>query len=256
MSSPGHDTQTAAESSFTTLLRMVRSFQVTQMIYVAAKLGIADLLVDGAKSSSDLAAITGTHEPSLYRFLRALASLGIFAEDEQGRYELTPLAELLRSGIANSLSAAVLYLGNPTFQRVWGELLHSVTTGEDGFRHLYGMGDWDYREQNPDENMLFNNFMTAQTRPDAAAVAATYDFSGMKKLVDIAGGQGALIAEILKANPTLHGILFDQPHVISGAGPELQAAGVSIRCKLVGGDFFTELPDGADGYILKSIIHD
>lgn len=244
------------EPPFATLLRMIRGFQVTQMIYVAAKLGIADLVADGAKSSSDLASATGTHAPSLYRLLRALASLGIFAEDEQGRFGLTPLAQPLQTGVPGSLRATVLFLGGPTFQHVWGELLHSVTTGETGFQSLYGMGEWAYREQNPDLNATFNDFMTEMTRPDAAAIAAAYDFSGIKRLVDVGGGQGSLMAEILKTNPTLRGVIFDQPHVIDGASQVLEANGIADRCELVAGDFFAEVPEGADGIILKSIIHD
>lgn len=256
MNTSGYDVQNATEPDYIAMLRMIRGFQTTQMIYVAAKLGIADLLADGAKSSSALAAATGTDARSLYRLLRALASLGIFAEDEQGRFGLTPRAELLQSHAARSLRSTVLYVGNPIFQRVWGELLHAITTGEDGFRHLFGMNDWVYREQNPDENALFNNFMTELTRPDAAAVAAAYDFSGIRKLVDIGGGQGTLVAAILKAHPKLHAIVFDQPHVISGAQSVLEAAGVADRCERVSGDFFAEVSGGADGYILKSIIHD
>jgi hypothetical protein len=256
MASDRHDTQNATEPPFTALLRMIRGFQVTQMIYVAAKLGIADSLTDGAKSSNDLAAATGTHAPSLYRLLRALASLGIFAEDEQGRFELTPLAQPLRTGVPGSLRATILYVGDPMFQQVWGELLHSIQTGENGFQHLYGREAWAHREQNPELNATFNAYMTEVSTPDAAAVAAAYDFSGMNKLVDLGGGHGVLIAGILQANPTLQAIVFDQPHVVSGAQPVLQVAGVSDRCELVGGDFFTELPGGADGYILKSIIHD
>ena len=249
-------TDATPEPPFTILLRMIRGFQVSRMIYVAAKLGIADLLVDGAKTAEELAAATTTHAPSLYRLLRALASLGIFAEDEQGRFALTPMAELLQTGTATSLRDTTLYLGSPIFQRVWGELPHGIITGEDGYRHLFGMNDWAYREQNPEDNQGFNNFMTEVTRPDAAAVAAGYDFSSLKQLVDVAGGQGTLIAAILKANPNLRGILFDQPHVVTGAQPVLEAAGVADRCEMVGGDFFVELPAGADGYILKSIIHD
>jgi hypothetical protein len=256
MTDTSHDSQ--SEAPFTALMRMMRGFQMTQLIYVAAKLGIADLIADGTKRSSDLADATGTHAPSLYRVLRALASVGIFAEDEQGRFGLTPLAQALRTGVPGSLRGAVLYNGDPVFQRVWGDLLHTVTTGENGFEHLYGMGAWAYREQNADLNAHFNAFMTEITGQDAEAIAAAYDFSGIKKLVDIGGGQGILIAAILQANPTLHGVVFDLPHVISGAQPVLSAAGVADRCELVTGDFFAELPEDlkSDGYILKSVIHD
>lgn len=255
MTIPEHDSLTPPEATFTTLLRMIRGFQETQMIYVAAQLGLADLLAEGARTSAELAAATGTHAPSLYRLLRALASLGIFAEDEQGRFSLTPMAQLLRKDVPNSLRSTTLYVGAPNFQQVWGDLLHSVTTGEDGFHHLFGMGAWEYREQNPQLNARFNEYMTEVSRLDAAAVAAAYDFSGIRTLVDIGGGQGSLIAAILRVNPSLLGIVFDQPHVVARAQTVLQAAGVAEHAQPVGGDFFAELPAG-DAYILKSVIHD
>ncbi len=256
MATIGHEADGVTEAPGAALLRMIQGFQVSQMIYVAAKLGIADLLADGAKSSDELASITGTHAPSLYRLLRALAGMSIFAEDEQGRFGMTPLAQPLRKDVPGSLRAVTLYSCDPIFQQVWGELLHSVTTGEDGFNYRYGMDAWAFREQNPELNASFNEFMTAFTRLDTDAIVADYDFSGMDTLVDVGGGQGALMAAIVKATPGLHGIVFDQAHVVSGAATVLAAAGVADRCEIVGGDFFSEVPQGKDGYILKNIIHD
>jgi hypothetical protein len=255
MATIGHEVDGVAEAP-AALLRMIQGFQVSQMICVAAKLGIADLLVDGAKSSADLASTTGTHAPSLYRLLRALAGMGIFAEDEQGRFGLTPLAEPLRKDVPSSLRAAALFSCDPVIQQIWGELQHSVTTGEDGFNYRYGMGAWAFREQNPELNASFNEFMTALTRLDTDAIVADYDFSSMDTLVDVGGGQGTLVAAIVKATPGLHGIVFDQAHVVDGAAAVLAAAGVADRCEVVGGDFFSEVPQGKDGYILKNIIHD
>jgi hypothetical protein len=240
----------------TSVLQMIRSYQVAQMIYVATKLNLADLLADGPRSISELAAASGTQPDALYRLLRALASQGIFAEDEQGRFGLTPLAQSLRQGVPGSLYSGVLFHGDPITQGLWGELLHTLKTGENAFHHLYGMSAWSFYEQHHDYGTLFDNFMTEVTMMDTAAVVAAYDFSSITILVDVAGGHGSLIAAILKANPTLQGILFDQPHVIPGAQPVLEVAGVIDRCQQVSGDFFVELPANGDAYLLKSIIHD
>ena len=252
----GQENQPATESPNAALLRMIRGFQVSQMIYVAAKLGIADLLANGAKNIDEIAAATGTHAPSLHRLLRALASQGIFAEDAEGQFGLTPMAEPLRSDAPDSLRAVTLYTCDPSFQDVWGELLHSVQTGETGFQHLYGMGAWAFRQEHPELNAYFNAYMTSLTTIDSAGIAEDYDFSGIETLVDVGGGQGALIAAILKANPTMRGVVFDQPHVVAGAENLLAAAGVLDRTEVVGGDFFVDMPEGKDCYILKSIIHD
>jgi hypothetical protein len=238
------------------MVQMIMGFRVTQMIYVAAKLGIADLLKYGPEDANALAQATGTHAPSLYRLMRALASVGIFAEDEQGRFSLTPLAELLQSGVPGSQRSRALFFGGQTEWRSWGELLYSVTTGEVAFKHLYGMDPWEYRAKNPELGAHFNNFMTTNTMAQTAAVVAAYDFSGIGTLVDVGGGQGALIAAILRANPQLHGTLCDAPHVVTDARLILEAAGVLDRCQVVSCDFFSSVPDGGDAYILKSIIHD
>jgi hypothetical protein len=238
------------------LTQMMMGYRVTQLIYVAAKLGIADLLGNGPRSVGEMARATGTHERSLYRVLRALAGVGIFAEDGEGRFGLTPMAELLQAGVANSQRAKILYYAEPTQWRSWGELLYSVKTGETGFQHLYGMGQWEYREQNAEANEIFNAFMTENTQTQAAAVVAAYDFSGMGGVVDVGGGQGALMSAILRANPQVRGIVCDMAHVVEGAGPVLKAAGVADRCEVVPCDFFDSVPGGGDAYILKLIIHD
>jgi len=246
----------ASEPSVDVLSKMIHGFQISQMIYVAAKLGIADLLADVPRSSSELAQATETHAPSLYRLLRALASLGIFAEDDQGRFGLTSLACPLQQGVPDSLHNMAVFNGDPYFWRAWGDLLHSVTTGEPAVEHIYGMKSWEYRAQNPDLNALMNNFFTEVSMMDNTAIVSAYDFSGIGTLVDVAGGHGSLIAAILNANPTIHGILFDQPHVIAGAQPVLEATGVAQRCELVAGDMFASVPGGGDAYLLKSIVHD
>ena len=255
MSQAGEPGTPSAETS-QKLLQMILGFRVTQIIYVAAKLGIADLVSTGPKTAATLAEETGTHAPTLYRLLRALASVGIFAEDQEGRFALTPLARLLQSGVPGSLrSRAVMHGGQPDWG-MWGELLYSVRTGEPAFHQLHGMSQWDYRARHPELNSTFNDVMANQTAVQATAIVEAYDFSGVRTLVDVGGGHGALLAAILKSNPQLHGILCDTPHVVAGAGPVLEAAGIKDRCEIAPCDFFTSVPAGADLYILKLVIHD
>jgi hypothetical protein len=238
-----------------TLLRMTNAFQVSQAIHVAAALGIADLLEDGPKSADELAETTGTHAPSLYRLLRALASVGIFVETD-GRFGSTPHAEYLRTDTPGSLRAWAMLIGQRYGWTSWGHLLYSVRTGEPAFPDLYGTTAWEYRAVRPEEDAVFNAAMTALSSGVVEAVVQSYAFSGIGTLVDVGGGEGALLAAILAANPSLRGILFDQPHVVRSVGALLERAGVADRCEVVGGSFFEAVPAGADAYLLKSVIHD
>jgi ubiquinone/menaquinone biosynthesis C-methylase UbiE len=237
------------------VLQMASGYWVSQSIYVAAKLGIADLLKDSPKSCDELATATGTNAPSLYRLLRGLASLGVFAETQPNHFTLTPLAACLQSDVPNSVRAYVIMQGEENYQ-AWGEFMHSVQTGGSSFEHIYGMNLFDYLAQNPESAKIFDESMTNLSVNHSAAVAASYDFSSIQTLVDVAGGEGLLIASILKSNPTLKGVLFDQPHVIEKAKRFLEAEGVLERCQLVAGNFFESVAEGGDAYILKYIIHD
>ncbi len=239
-----------------TLIEMIMGFRVSQMIHVAAQLGIADLLQSGPQTAEQLAATTNTHAPSLYRLLRALASVGIFAEDHQGRFDLTPLARLLRSGVPGSQHSRALFYGDQPDWHTWGDLLYSVTTGESAFHHIYGVDPWEHRAYNPEHNDRFNAFMSDATAGFTNSIVAAYDFTTINTLVDVGGGTGILLAAILKANPYLHAILADASHVVSAAAPLLQAQGVADRCELIPCDFFSSVPPGGDAYLLKSIIHD
>lgn len=236
------------------LLRMTNAYQVSQAIHVAAALGIADLLENGPRSADDLAEATGTHAPTLYRVLRALASVGMFAETDY-RFGLTPLAEYLRTDAPDSLRAWAMQIGQSYFWTSWGHLLHSVRTGDPAFPEVYGTTTWEYRAARPEEDAVFNAAMTALSAPVAEAVVQSYDFSGIRVLVDVGGGEGGLLAAILAANPALRGVLFDLPHVAT-ARTLLERAGVVDRCEIVGGSFFDAVPGGADAYLLKSIVHD
>lgn len=238
------------------LMQLATGYIVSQALYVAAKLRIADHLKDGPRTSDELAQAVGADARFLYRVLRALASLGVFAEVEDGRFTLTPTAELLRTNVPGSLHAMVVWMNEPFHWRVYEETLEAVKTGKLAFEQVFGMEPFPYFVENPDVAKIFDNAMTSFSLMSAPAVTAAYDFSSIKKIVDVAGGHGLLISSILKANPDLRGVLFDMPTVIEGAGPLIEEAGVAARCEKVAGDFFESVPAGGDAYIMKHIIHD
>ncbi len=238
------------------LWRMTNSYQVSQAINAAAILGIADLLVDGPKSTDELAKATGSLAPSLYRLLRALASDGVFAERADGSFVSTPPAEYLRSDVPGSIRAWAMFIGRPHTWSAWAYLPDSIRTGEPAFPKLHGTSSWEYRASRPEESAIFDAAMTGLSAGAAEAIVRRYDFSGIGVLIDVGGGQGELLAALLAANPALRGILFDQPHVVASAEAVLERAGVADRCEVVGGSFFEGVPEGADAYLLKSVIHD
>ena len=229
---------------------------VSRANYVAAQLDIATLLADGPKTCAELADMTHTHADTLYRLLRALASYGVFAEDEQGRFSNTAKSELLRSDIAGSMRPLALFFGDEMMVMPWQSLLHSVTTGGPAFEHVYGMQSFDYLSDRPDKAKIFDEAMVSSSTLMNAAIAKAYDFSSFGMIVDIAGGYGSTLCTILKANPALQGILFDMPHVIEGAHKYIAEQGVAERCTVLGGDFLQAVPEGADAYFMKHIIHD
>jgi hypothetical protein len=258
--STNSDTQksndTSAPQTQQTLMQLINGYWCSQMICVAARLGIADLVADGPKSSAELAETTGTHAPSLHRLLRAHASLGVFAEDDRGRFGLTPLAESLRTGVPDSLRGWAVFVAGVEEWRSWEELLYSVTTGETAFEHVWGRPNWEYRAHHPGANATFNAAMISASSRRIGPVIAAYDFSGIRTIVDVGGGHGAFIAAILNANPTMRGILFDLPHVVAGAQPLLEAAAIATRCETISGNFLEAAPGGGDTYLLSKVIHD
>ncbi|MEM8722519.1 MAG: methyltransferase [Cyanobacteria bacterium P01_G01_bin.39] len=237
------------------MLEMASSYWLSQCIYVAAKLGIADLLKEGAKSCDTLAAATATHRDSLYRLLRALASAGIFAETEPNCYELTPLAVCLQSDVPESIRATCIMLGEEHYQ-AWGNVMHSVKTGGNAFEQRYNMPIFQYYRQNPLPAKIFEQAMSNGSVIENGAISKAYDFSSIGKLVDVGGGYGSLIAVILQHNPAMTGVLFDEPYMIEKAEETSEISQVKERCQLVGGNFFESVPAGADAYLLKRIIHD
>ncbi|MDQ6601971.1 MAG: acetylserotonin O-methyltransferase [Chloroflexota bacterium] len=238
------------------LRRLVDGYQISQAIYVAATLGIADLLTDGPRTSDALAAATDADPGTLYRLLRALASVNVLREEEGHHFSLTPLGDCLRSDAPEPVRGWAAYSGRPYVWNAWADLLHSVKTGGNAFRHLHGMDVWEYRTGHPEENAIFNGAMTALSRRATASVLATYDFARFGRVVDVGGGRGALLAALLARHPKMRGILFDLPHVVANAEQLLRDAGVADRSEVVGGDFFAAVPEGGDTYILRAILHD
>lgn len=238
-----------------TMQQLMTGYRVTQLLYVAAQLGIADLLAGGPQAVEELAKTVGAHADALYRALRALASLGVFTEVAPRRFALTPLADLLRTDHPRSMRAPVIFQGEEVY-RAWGDLLYSLRTGAPAFDHAFKMSHFEYLAQHAAASAVFNRSMSANTTRSVTAIISAYAFPATGIVVDVGGGHGAFIAAVLRAHPGLGGVLFDQPHVVEAAAPTLEEAGVAQRCARVGGDFFApSLPPG-DLYLLRQVIHD
>ena len=238
------------------LARLVDGFRASQAIHAAVELGVPDLLGDGERTSDALAEATGADPSTLYRLLRALASLGVLHEAEGGRFSLTPLGRPLRGDVPGSLRGWTRLVGREYVWRSWGNLTTAVRNGENSFRALYGADVFEWRAEHPEDSAIFDEAMRSLTAPSTAALLAAYDFGRFGTIVDVGGGNGTLLALLLAAHPTARGILFDQAHVVAGADSVLAAAGVADRCEIVAGSFFENVPTGGDAYVLKSIIHD
>jgi hypothetical protein len=238
------------------LTQMITSSLAAQAVYVAAKLGIADLLTSGPKSADELAQATETHAPSLYRVLRLLASYGVFAEAADRSFALTPGAEPLRSDVPNSLRDVAIFFGSDWHWTVKGHTLYSVRTGKPAWAEVHGEEVFPYFAKNPEASKIFDNAMTSFSTLAVNAVVEAYDFSAIEKIIDIAGGHGRLLSAILRANPSTNGTLFDLAHVLEGAKQREEIMSLGERCQLASGDFFVSVPEKADAYIMKHIIHD
>ncbi|WP_027528851.1 methyltransferase [Bradyrhizobium sp. WSM3983] len=239
-----------------TLLSLINGFQITQAIRVASILRVADHLNDGTRSVGELAGLTKSHPDTLYRLLRALAAVGVFQEEEGRKFALTPMGDCLRADSATPLGAWAEVVGSPYFWRAWGHLLHSVQTGENAFKNLNGKDVWQFRAEHPEHGATFDRAMTQLSRGSAEAVIRAYDFSAFLHIVDVGGGQGLMLAAILRAHPHLRGTLFDQPDVVTAATAVLAERGVIDRCDIVGGSFFETVPEGFDAYLMRAVIHD
>jgi hypothetical protein len=237
------------------MLRMLNGFLTVQALHVAAFLGVADLLADGPLSVDELVAVTKADRSSLHRLLRMLTGPGVFREDVDGRFAITPLGATLRSDGTDSVREWALFVGASEMWAVWAGLLASVMSGEASFPAVHGAPMWEYIATRPNLGEAFNGWMTRQSRQHNAALVAAYDFSPFRLVVDVGGGQGSTLAAILSAHPSLRGVLLDLPQVVAQTAP-LDDAGVVIRCEVIGGDMLRAVPDGGDAYVIKRVLMD
>ncbi len=237
------------------LLQLITGFFTSQAINVAAELGLADYLAAGMHSISDLAQAVDAHEGSLYRLLRALASVGVVSEVEPQHFDLTEVGYFLQTDVPGSLRALSLHNARVEWD-VWRHMLHSIKTGETALRYVHGLDFFEYMQQHPHHGELFDRAMTGFVSQNIETILAAYDFTQFKRVVDVGGGHGTLMSAVLNTSPHTQGVVFDLPSVVMGAKQHLADAGLDHRCAFVGGDFFQSVPAGGDVYLLVSIIHD
>lgn len=242
--------------AFGRMFELVFSFWVARAVYAAARLAIPDQLASGPKTAAELAELIGAHPRSLYRLLRALASIGLFEECEQGRFQSTPLSDTLRSDVPGSLSSLVLLELGDSHHRAWGELVHSLRTGEPAFDKAIGTPVWQFFANNLEMALTLDQAMTGLTTMVVADVLDVYDFAPFNRIVDIGGGAGGFLDAILAAQSGATGILFDLPYVIDNVRAKITLRAAEKRYELVGGSFFDQVPDGGDLYLLKWVLHD
>lgn len=233
------------------MFQLLSGYWVTQILATVARLGIPDLLAGGPQPVSRLAEQVKASPEHLYRLLRGASSVGVLAEVGDRTFALTPMAELLRSDVPHSMRDMAVMNGNPFHYRAWGELEHTVRTGEGAFKKVFGNENiFELMRDNREEAKTFNGAMSNLSVIGAQAVVGHYDFKGIQRLCDVGGGHGTLLTAILKANPHLKGVLFDLPEVVGGF------QGPAERLEVVSGSFFESVPDGCDAIIMKHILHD
>lgn len=238
------------------LMELATGAWTTQVLYVAATLGIPDELADGPAHAADVATRVGADPGAVYRLMRAMVSRGALREERDGRFALTPVGDALRTDSEGSLRDMVLFIGHPARWADWGSLEYSVRTGEPAADMLRGMPFFDYLDTDPEFATVFNNAMTAASGLSDDVALQACDFTGARLIVDVGGGHGAVLATILRSAADARGILFDLPAVVAGAAPLLADAGVADRCTVSGGSFLESVPAGGDVYVMKNIVHD
>ncbi|MFQ5690727.1 MAG: methyltransferase [Gemmatimonadota bacterium] len=238
------------------LVQMGTAYWVSRIVFVAAKLGLADRMADGPKSAADLAGPTGSHERSLHRLMRTLASLGILSERAEGCFALTPLGEALRTGAPGSARSAILSLAGQWAWRAFEEFSHCVETGSTGMEKAWGMPLFEFLAAHPQEASYFSEAMVGIHGQEPAAVAEAYDFSGLGTIVDVGGATGHMLTTVLARHPEPRGVLFDLPHVVRDAPALIAERELADRIAIEEGSFFVEVPAGGDAYLLSHIIHD
>jgi hypothetical protein len=236
------------------LMAIARSYRNSQLLYVAAKLQIADLLADGPRTSDQIAEMVGASPDALLRIMRGLYFLGLFDWGDNDQFALNELSRHLVSTAPSSVRPGVICLGQEQY-RAWADLLDTVMTGEPAFQRLFG-NPFDYYDEHPETGEAFDSWMATSSRQVSAGILQSYDFPAAGTVVDVGGGEGILLAGILETRPRLRGILMERNSVIEKARSRLTAQGVVDRCKLVGGDFRKAVPSGGDLYILRNILHD
>jgi hypothetical protein len=229
--------------------------RVGHMLSAVAELGVADQLAGGPLAVEELAQRTGSNSDALYRVLRALASRGVFTEMSGRTFGLTPLADTLRSDAERSMRDIFRLQGKPFMRDSYGAIEHTIRTGEPGFEHVNGTTLFEYLAARPEMTELFSRAMGNGARQVQRAAVASYDFGGITRLVDVGGAHGHLIAMILGRYPGMRAVLFDQPHVVAGAGEFLGDTGHAERIEVVGGSYFESVPAGGDGYMMSHVLH-
>ena len=257
MTTPAQASTNVAENADarTRLLALVNASWMTQAAAVAVQLRLPDLLADEPRSVAALARETQCHEPSLSRLLQALTSLDLLTQSAEGAFALTASGALLRSDVTGSLASWAVFCGTRSWT-TWSRLIESVRTGQSVRKQTRGVDGFAHLEEDPEAALLFNRAMVDLTQPIASAIAQAVDFTGVDHIVDVGGGVGALLITILLAHPRMRGVLFDLSHATRLAGERCAAAGVAERCEFATGSFFERVPNGADAYLLKSVLHD
>ncbi|WP_170114733.1 methyltransferase [Corallococcus macrosporus] len=239
------------------MLQMFTAYWLPQALHTVAKLRIPDRLMEGPRTAAELARDTEMHEDSLLRVLRALSSVGVFSETEEGRFGSTPLSQTLRSDQPDSLWGYLTLVNSDWFWRTWEQLPHAVKSGQPGFERAHGQSFFEFLSSRPEAGETFNKAMTSFSAISGSQVVAErYDFSKVRTVVDVAGGEGSLLVQLLNAHPHLRGVLFELPPVVEVAKATIEKGGVASRCEPVGGSFFESVPAGHDVYMMKMIIHD
>jgi hypothetical protein len=238
------------------LFQMVIGKWISQALGTVVEIGVPDQLAKGARQCSEIAREAAVSEDGLYRLLRALASVGLFAEGAERRFRLTGMGQLLRSDHPQSLAGFARFTAHDITWRPWGQLVYSVKTGMPAFDHTFKESIFEHFSRNPEVSTVFDDAMTSISAMEARVTADAYDFAGIGTLMDVAGGHGLLLATILRRRKMMRGVLFDLPHVAAGAAATFKRSGITGRVQIETGDFFKELPAGADAIMMKHILHD
>ena len=248
--------RTSPSRPYEVLFQMVIGKWISQALGTVVEIGVPDQLAKGARRCSDIAREAGVSEDGIYRLLRALARLGLFVESAGRRFKLTGMGQMLRRDHPESLAGFARFVGHDSTWRPWGQLDYSVKTGMPAFDHVFNVPIFEYYSRNPEAAAVFDDAMTSISAAEARAASDAYDFKGVDTLMDVAGGHGLLLATVLRRQKKMRGVLFDLPHVAAGAAATFARAGITGRVRVESGDFFKELPSGADAMLMKHIVHD